>query len=127
MLASAIYGATGIATGVQLWWLMSWAIWGVPLNPLEYVGLLGSAVLLTAAVLGLRKRRNAKFLASGGLLLLWPFYAILIYATWLTPSVSFTFRAATIGSVPAAMLLGSTVYAGMKVSASWRAHRSPKA
>ncbi|MGC0777808.1 MAG: hypothetical protein WCD68_11420, partial [Candidatus Acidiferrum sp.] len=75
MFALTIYGATAIATGVQLWWLMSWAIWGAPLSPLEYIGLLGSAVLLVAAVVGLRKRRIVHFLALGGLLLLWPFYA----------------------------------------------------
>ena len=127
MFTLTIYGATAIATGVQLWWLMPWAIWGARLTPLEYIGLLGSAVLLAAAVLALRKHRNVQFLALGGLLLLWPFYAVLMYATWLTPSASFTFRAATIGSVPAAMLLGATAYAGMQVSASWRTRRSPQA
>jgi hypothetical protein len=113
VLASTIYGATAIATGVQLWWLMSWALLGAPINPLEIVGLLGSVVLLVATVSGLRRHSSAQRIALCGLLLLWPAYALLMYTTWLNPSASFTFKAAIVGSVPAAMLLGASIYAGI--------------
>jgi hypothetical protein len=124
MLALTVYTATAIATGVQLWWFILWAMWGAPTSPLEYMGLFGSVVLLVAAVLGLRRRRNVHFLAVGGSLLLWPFYAVLMYETWLNPSASFTFKAAMAGSVPAAMLLAATVYAGVQAYASRQTSRS---
>lgn len=120
MRASVTYGLTAIATGVQLWWLTSWAIWGAPINPLEYIGLLGSVVLLVATLLGLRRHRNVRFVALCGLLLLWPFYALLMYATWLNPIGSFTFKAAIVGSLPAAMLLGASICAVMQLSKSSR-------
>ena len=120
MLASAIYGATAIATGVQLWWLMSWAIWGAPITPLEYVGLLGSVVLLVATFPGCQKLRYGQFIVLCGLSLLWPFYALLVYETWLNPSVWFTFHAAIVGSVPPAMLLGASICAAIQLSKSWR-------
>jgi hypothetical protein len=122
VLASVIYGVTAIVTGVQLWWLMSWAIWGAPTNPLEYIGLIGSVVLLVATFLGLRRHRTVQFIALCGLLLLWPVYALLMYATWLNPNpnVSFTFKAAIVGSVPAAMLLGASICAVMQLSKSWQ-------
>ena len=122
MLASTIYGATAIATGVQLWWLISWAIWGAPINPLEYVGLLGSIVLLVATVLGLRRYSNVQLIVLCGLIMLWPIYALLMYTTWLNPSpnASFTFKAAIVGSVPAAMLLVASVCAVMQLAKFWR-------
>src|ERR1700676_883204 len=99
---------------------MSWAIWGAPINPLEYFGLLGSVVLFAATVSGLRRHNNVHRIALCGLLLLWPFYALLMYATWLNPDGSFTFKAAIFDSVPAAMLLGASISAGIQFSASWR-------
>jgi hypothetical protein len=120
VLASIIYGATAIATGVQLWCLMSWAIWGAPINPFEYIGLLGSVVLFAATVSGLRRHNNVHRIALCGLLLLWPFYALLMYATWLNPDGSFTFKTAIVDSVPAAMLLGASISSGIQFSASWR-------
>jgi hypothetical protein len=126
VIASIIYGAAAIATGMQLWWLMSWAIWGRHINPLEYIGLLGSVALLVAAVLGLRRGSNVQFVAACGLLLLWPIYAVLLYATWVSPSNSFTFKAAIHGSVPAAMLLGASICAGIQLTArNQRKHESP--
>jgi hypothetical protein len=127
VLASTIYGATGIATGVQLWSLLSWAVLGVPINPLEIVGLLGSVVLLVSAVSGIRRRYGVERIALCGLLLLWPVYALLVYATWLNPNASFTFKAAIVDSVPAAMLLGASICAGIQFSASRRIRRSPEA
>jgi hypothetical protein len=121
-----MYGATALATGVQLWWLMSWAIWGAPINPLEILGLLGSVVLLVAAVSGLRRHSSVQRTALCGLLLLWTAYAPLMYSTWLNPSASFTFKTAIVGSVPAAMLLGASIYAGIQFSASWHVRRSPE-
>jgi hypothetical protein len=100
VLASTIYGATAVATGVQLWWSMSWAVWGAPINPLEYFGLLGSVVLLVATVSGLRRHCHVQRMALCGLLLLWPFYVLLMYATWRNPSGSFTLKAAIRSSVP---------------------------
>jgi hypothetical protein len=98
---------------------MSWAIWGAPIHPLEYIGLLGSVVLLVAIVSRLRRYSNVQLIALCGLLLLWPFYALLMYATWLNPSGSFTFKAAIVGSVPAAMLLGASICAVIQLSKSW--------
>jgi hypothetical protein len=122
VLASSIYGATAIATGIQLWWLMSWAIWGAPINPLEYVGLLGSIVLLVATVLGLKKYHNVQFIALFGLIMLWPIYGLLMYTTWLKsgPNSSFTFKAAIVGSVPVAMLLVASVSTVMQLIKFWR-------
>jgi hypothetical protein len=105
---------------------MSWALWGAPLNPLEYIGLLGSLVLLIAAVLGFRRDSKIQSIAVCGLLLLWPFYAFLLYATWLKPSNSFTFKAAAVGSIPAAMLVGASICAGIQLNASKRTQRRHK-
>src|ERR1700741_1835715 len=116
MFVSIIYSATAVATAVQLWWFMSWATWGAPLSPVEYFGLLGSVVLLVAVVLNPRKHGKVQFVVLFGLLLLWPFYALLMYGTWLTHNVSFTFKSAIVRSVPAAMLLGASILAGIQVS-----------
>jgi hypothetical protein len=115
VLATVIYGVTAIATGIQLWWLMSWAIWGARIKPVEYMALLGPVILFVAAMLGLRRNRSLRLIALAGLLLLWPFYASLMYETWLNPGVTFTFRAAIVGSLPASMLLVATLFVGVQL------------
>jgi hypothetical protein len=75
---------------------------------------LGPVILLVAAALALRKNRSVRLITLSGLLLLWPFYASLMYETWLNPGVSFTFTAAITGSVPALMLLVATLFVGVQ-------------
>jgi len=101
---------------------------GRHINPLEYIGLLGSVVLLVAGLLGLRRGSNVQFVAVCGLLLIWPIYAVALYATWVSPSNSFTFKGGVHGSVPAAMLVGASICSGIQLSASFRSqrkHQSP--
>src|SRR3972149_5229785 len=59
MLPFLMYGITGLATGVQVFRLVMWAVWGKAVHPLEHVSLLGSVVLITVAFVGLWRPRPA--------------------------------------------------------------------
>src|SRR3989304_5417458 len=57
MLPFLLYAITGLATGVQVFRLVMWAVWGKAVHPLEHVSLLGSVVLITVAFVSLWRAR----------------------------------------------------------------------
>ena len=74
MLPFIIYFVTGVVTGFHLYTLLSLVVYGVPLNPLELIALLGSLCLLIAAYVSLFRPRAAAHLALIALLAIWCFY-----------------------------------------------------
>src|SRR5438552_13623407 len=97
MAAVLLYIATAIATGLQLWRLLWQSIWGAPIHRLEYVALLGAAVLLVAGGLRIWTTRSAVFAVVSGVVLLWAFYAPLLYTMFRKPPEGFRFdNAATV-------------------------------
>jgi hypothetical protein len=75
MFPFCLYFITGIITGFHVYTLMLLSLYGVPINPLEFVSLLGSLCLLIAAYLSLFKPRAAAKLALLASLSIWCFYA----------------------------------------------------
>ncbi len=75
MLPFCLYFVTGIITGFHVYTLMLLSLYGVPINPLEFVSLLGSLCLLIAAYLSLFNPRAAAKVALLASLLIWCFYA----------------------------------------------------
>ncbi len=75
MLPFILYFVTAMLTGYHLYALMSLVVYGVPVNPLELVGFLGSAGLLIAAYVSLFRPRAGGRVALIACLALWCFYA----------------------------------------------------
>jgi hypothetical protein len=75
MLTFFLYLITGVITGFHLYTLLSFAVYGVPVNPLELVAFLGSFGLVIAAYLSLFRPHAAARLALIACLLMWSFYA----------------------------------------------------
>ncbi|MFZ1140443.1 MAG: hypothetical protein ABR881_13510 [Candidatus Sulfotelmatobacter sp.] len=75
MLPFVLYFVTGVVTGFHVYALLSFVIYGVPVNPLELVSLLGSFCLLIAAYGSLFRPRAAGRLALIACLAMWCFYA----------------------------------------------------
>lgn len=74
MLPFLLYLVTGLVTGFHIWTLLSLALYGVPVDPLELVALLGSFCLLIAAYLSLYRPYIAARLALLASLAVWSFY-----------------------------------------------------
>ncbi|MFZ0318439.1 MAG: hypothetical protein WAL56_04870 [Candidatus Sulfotelmatobacter sp.] len=74
MLPFVLYFVTALITGFHVSSLLALTLYGVPLNPLELVSLLGSFCLLMAAFLSLFKPLAAAKLALVASLLIWTFY-----------------------------------------------------
>ena len=69
-----LYLLTGFATAIPVVWALGWAVWGAGVSITEYVSLLGSLILVTAAAVGSSKRVAAARLALVGALAVWSFY-----------------------------------------------------
>lgn len=74
MLPFFLYFVTGLVTGFHVYTLLALAVYGVPINPLEFVSLLGSLCLLIAAYLSLFKPNAAAKLALIAAIAMWSFY-----------------------------------------------------
>ena len=81
MLPFVLYFVTGVVTGFHLYTLLSFAVYGAPVNWLELVALLGSFCLLIAAFVSLFRPAGAARLALVACLLMWCFYAPAIAKT----------------------------------------------
>ena len=75
MLPFVLYFVTAVVTGFHVYMLLSFVVYGVPINPLELFALLGSFCLLIAAYLSLFRPRAAGRLALLACLAMWCFYA----------------------------------------------------
>ena len=74
MLPFVLYFATGAVTGFQVYTLLLLSLYGVAVNPLELVALLGSFCLLIAACISLFRPQAAARLALVAALAIWCFY-----------------------------------------------------
>ena len=75
MLPFALYFVTAVVTGFHTYALLSFVVYGVPLNPLELISFLGSLCLLIAAYVSLFRPRVAARVALIACLAMWCFYA----------------------------------------------------
>src|SRR5579863_1394614 len=74
MLPFFLYFVSGLVTGFHVYTLLALAVYVVPINPLEFVSLLGSLCLLIAAYVSLFKPHAAAKLALIAALAMWSFY-----------------------------------------------------
>ena len=85
MKAGALWILTALITGLpNFYWLMN-VFLGASINLSNCTGLLGSAMLLVAAVLAPLRPRAAAKVGLVGSLLLWVFYAPLIVVSLMMP------------------------------------------
>ena len=73
MISFLVYFITGLATGWQVFQLMMWAIWGRPVQLLDYVGLIGALILVLASFF-VRWKKVSTVIASIACVVLWVFY-----------------------------------------------------
>ena len=69
-----LYFATGLATALQLYWLMMWAVWGRQTRTIEYVAMLGSGVFILVATFGPTRKKVTHVVALVAAVLLWMVY-----------------------------------------------------
>lgn len=82
MFPLLLYLLSGLATGWQVLRAVRWAVWGRPVHPLEVVSLLGSLILIVAAVTSPFRPRRAAWLALVGALACWTFYVPALVQTY---------------------------------------------
>jgi hypothetical protein len=75
MLPFILYFVTAVVTGLHLWNLLSFALYGAPFNLLELLSLLGSFCVLIAAYVSLFRPHASARLALIACLVMWCFYA----------------------------------------------------
>jgi len=123
MLPFLLYAITGGTTGVQVFRLVMWAVWGKAVHPLEHVSLLGSVVLIVVAVFSLWRPRPAAWVALIATLCMWSFYGPALYKS---VGVAFTSRGFPLFVfLPPALLLVTTCYAIMAGPLRERLDRAP--
>jgi hypothetical protein len=121
MLATILYAATAFATGVQVYWLLAWGIWGAPTSPWQYVSICGSLALLIAGLVSRWKRRAAAFTAVGASLALWCFYAPALIHSLAAWPTKVTVQAGLMAFTPLFLLVMSTVHAIIVMAGTYRA------
>lgn len=73
MISFFVYLITGVATGWQVFQLMMWAIWGRPVQVLDYIGFAGAFILVLASCFVLWKKVSTS-VAAIACVTLWIFY-----------------------------------------------------
>ena len=121
MKALLLYLTAALATGVQVYWLLAWSIWGAPTSRTQYLALCGSLVLFIAALLALWKPRAAAITALCASAVIWCFYAPALVITFirlpygtyvLQPRLALRlFPSFLLALTPVALLTVSTYYA----------------
>lgn len=81
-----LYVLTATITGLHSFYQLMWMIWGAPINVLNCTALLGSTVLLLAAVLALLRARVTAGVGVAGSILVWVYYGPLLFFAMLAPS-----------------------------------------
>jgi hypothetical protein len=74
VLPFCLYLSAGLITGFHVYALLSSVVYGIPIDPLEIVSLLGSFCLVIAAYVTLFKPRAAAKVALLACLAIWCFY-----------------------------------------------------
>src|SRR5215469_13228462 len=77
-----LYLLTAVATALQAWFALTAGTWRPPAKWLEYVALLGAAVLFAAAIMADRNLRSSCSIAVAGLILLWSWYLPALFVTF---------------------------------------------
>jgi hypothetical protein len=86
MIVAVLYALTALVTGLHNVYRLMNVVNGAPINPLNCIALLGSVVLLVAAVLArYRSPRVAAKTGIVGSLLLWVFYLPMIVVSFSMP------------------------------------------
>ena len=123
MLPLLLYAITGGTTGVQVFRLVMWAVWGKAVHPLGHVSLLGSVVLIVVAFFSLWRPRPAAWVALIATLCMWSFYGPALYKS---VGVAVTSRGFPLFVfLPPALLLVTTCYAIMAGPLRERLDRAP--
>ncbi|HUH62571.1 MAG TPA: hypothetical protein VLZ50_06220 [Terracidiphilus sp.] len=81
-----LYVLTATVTGLHNFYQLMWMIWGAPINLLNCTALLGSTVLLLAAVLALYRARVTAGVGLAGSILVWVYYGPFLFFAILAPS-----------------------------------------
>jgi hypothetical protein len=83
-----LYLATALTTATQVYFLTAWSMWRAPITSSQYIALVGSFVLLVAALMVRWIPRLATILALCSCVLIWCFYApALVYTLSRLPSI----------------------------------------
>ena len=102
MLPFVLYFVTAVVTSFHVYTLLSFAMYGVPVNLLELLSLLGSFCLLIAAYVSLFRPHAAARLALLACLVMWSFYAPaiakIVRTRWAKPAAVSQFTGATVGA-----------------------------
>ena len=122
MFAFTIYLATALATGVQVYWRLMWAIWGAPTHTVQFISLGGSCALLLGSGVALFRPKAAAVIALFGSLLISSYYV---------PAVAVSLQQLTLRHLPllplalfpALLLCSATVYAASVLTRSDLLHR----
>lgn len=79
-----LYLLTAIATATPVLWALQWVVWGAPKIAIEHISLVGSLIVMLAAVVSmLQAYRLANRLALIGALAVWFFYIpVFVRAVW---------------------------------------------
>ena len=81
MKLAALYLVTSVATAFHVFYQMMWTIWGAPINPLHYVSMIGSAILLVSSAIALFRSHVAAKVGTVGIIAAWCFYGpALVYS-----------------------------------------------
>jgi hypothetical protein len=107
MFPFVLYFVTAVVTGFHVYTLVSIAVYGVPVNLLELLSLLGSFCLLIAAYVSLFRPHAAARLALLACLVMWSFYA---------PAIAKIVRTRLAKPAAVSQFMGSTVGAMSKHS-----------
>ena len=115
-MKALLYFLTAVSTALQAWFAISDGVWGPPANFLEYLALLGSAVLFAAAEVEPRKPRLSWFIAIVGLGLLWSWYAPALMSTFYSvvtdlPLAGHLAKYRLLGLIPSAFLVTTSMCA----------------
>src|ERR1700739_1069764 len=85
MKVASLYVISALVTGLHnFYWLMD-IVNGAPINLLNCTALLGSATLFGSGIVVLSRRRVGAKIALTGSLLLWVYYAPMIFVSIFTP------------------------------------------
>ena len=103
MLPFVLYFVTAVVTGFHVYTLLSFAVYGVPVNLLELLSLLGSFCLLIAAYISLFRPHAAARLALLACLVIWSFYAPaiakIVRTRWVKPAAMSQLMGPTVGAM----------------------------
>ena len=72
--AIIVYASAGLATALQQYRNLMWAIWGAPTYTIQYVGLLGAVVIFLSGLVAIFSEVWAHRVALIGALVAWAFY-----------------------------------------------------